>query len=162
MDGSAMSRRISLTPSIVQQIVAGIRAGAYPHVAAEAAGVPAATFADWLQRGEQNHRRYREFAAQVRQAQAQARLKAEIDARAADPRFWLRHGPGRETTEAPGWTQPVKVLHRTDSPGHDPFGSAEWALLWATILAALQDFPDARQAIADAVGRLGEPTGLDR
>ena len=46
-----MSRRIQLTPPIVKQIVAGIRAGAYPHVAAEAAGVPAATFADWLQRG---------------------------------------------------------------------------------------------------------------
>jgi hypothetical protein len=154
-----MSRRIPLTPAIVQQIVAGIRAGAYPHVAAEAAGVPAATFADWLQRGEQNHRRYREFAAQVRQAQAQARLKAEIDARAADPRFWLRHGPGKETPEVPGWTQPVKVLHRAASPGDDPFGSAEWALLWTTILAALQDFPDARRALAAAVEHLRQPIG---
>ncbi len=153
-----MSRRIVLTPSMVKQIVAGIRAGAYPHVAAEAAGVPAETFADWMRRGEQKSRRYRAFAAQVRQAQAQARLKAEVDARAADPRFWLRHGPGKETAETPGWTQPVKARPPAASAGGDPFGSPEWTLLWATILAALQDFPDARRAVAEAVGQLVEPT----
>ena len=153
-----MSRRLRLTPEIEQMIVAGIRAGGYPHVAAEAAGVPAATFADWLRLGQQkNGRRYRPFCDKVPPAQGQARLKAEIDAREADARFWLRHGPGKETADAPGWTTPVKAVYRPDAGGQ-LLASAEWGFLWLIILQALQEFPDARAALVQAVEQLPPPS----
>ena len=59
-----------LTPAVQQTITAYIRAGGYPHVAAEAAGVPRDVFDDWLRRGEEGRpsRPHRRFARQVRQA----------------------------------------------------------------------------------------------
>jgi hypothetical protein len=39
----------------------------------------------------------------VQEAKAQARLKAEVEARAKDPRFWLKNGPGKDPVDAPGW-----------------------------------------------------------
>ena len=74
------AKRFRLTPALRSQIVAGIRAGGYPHVAAEAWGVPKETFDDWLKRGVAADARepYRSFAKEVRQAQAQARLRAEM------------------------------------------------------------------------------------
>jgi hypothetical protein len=148
-----MPRRIRLTTAVQQQIIAGIRAGAYPHVAAEAAGVPVLVFAEWLRRGQQdNDRRYRPFYEKVRQAQAQARLKAEVDARNADARFWLRYGPGKETADSPGWSAPVKAAGRA-SADTQPLASPEWNELWGTILQALQAFPEARVALIQALGQ---------
>ena len=40
-----------LTPELQGRIVAFVRAGGYPHVAAEAAGVPRHVFERWLKRG---------------------------------------------------------------------------------------------------------------
>src|SRR5438105_11864897 len=100
------SSRYRLTPAIQQAIVAYTRAGGFPHVAAEAAGVPRAVFARWLRRGEGRRAkaRYRAFADAVRQAAAQARLGAEVSVRNDKPLDWLRSGPGRETADVPGWT----------------------------------------------------------
>jgi hypothetical protein len=98
-----------LTPEIENQLIQYIRAGGFAWAAAEAAGVPRAVFRRWLARGKRHRRQpYRRFYENVLQARAQARLAAEIKVREQDPRFWLRHGPGRERPGQPGWTNPVR------------------------------------------------------
>src|SRR5215207_800487 len=103
-------RPTKLSPEVHRNIVAFIRAGAYSWVAAEAAGVSKTTFHRWLQRGAEEPRgRYREFADDVRQAQAQARVAAETEVRRTSPVSWLRYGPGRERPGEPGWTEQHEV-----------------------------------------------------
>jgi hypothetical protein len=150
--------RVRLTAELEQRIIASIRLGAFPQIAAEAAGVPADTFADWLRRGRQKtSRRFRRFYEQVRQAQAQARLRAEMEARELDACFWLRHGPGKETADTPGWTAPIKAGLDTGPEDEPLLTSPQWALLWRTMLHALEPFPEARRAVIAAVERLNEP-----
>src|SRR3954465_4955169 len=102
--------RVRLTAAVQQSIVAYIRAGGFAEVAAEAAGVRRAVFLGWLRKGDapDARPRYRAFAEAVRQAQAQARLGAEVSARNDKPLDWLRNGPGRETTRQSGWTANVR------------------------------------------------------
>lgn len=103
-------RPTKLTPEVHERIVAYIRAGSYAWVAAEAAGVSKTTFYRWVQRGEQEHSGpYRAFADEVRQAQAQARVGAEIEVRRDSPQTWLRYGPGRDRPDAPGWTDQRQI-----------------------------------------------------
>src|SRR5688500_16408139 len=94
-------KRHRLTPAIEQAIVSYVRAGGFPHVAAEAAGVPAEVYEDWMRRGESPRApaNYRAFAESVRQAAAHARLSAEVEALKEKPLDWLRGGPGRQTPE---------------------------------------------------------------
>jgi hypothetical protein len=149
--------RIKLTPELEQQILSGIRVGGYPHVAAEAYGVPRALFEKWMRHGEKHRTQpYRRFWRKVCQAQAQARLKAEMDARAKDARFWLHYGPGKETADTPGWSATVKPApHRSRAGTHlDPELFAQLAV----ILEVLLPYPEARQALRDALGLTGEPT----
>ena len=63
--------RYRLTPALQEQIVAYIRAGGFPHVAAEAAGLPRQVFARWLERGQRAMRRplIAQFARAVMEAQ---------------------------------------------------------------------------------------------
>src|SRR5689334_11150720 len=86
-----------LTAEIQTTIVAYLRAGGFPEVAAAAAGVPVARFARWMHRGQQPRapRRYRRFAAAVAEALAQARLGAEVATHEKRPLDWLKCGPGR-------------------------------------------------------------------
>lgn len=108
-----MGKRLhNLTPVIQEQICAFIRAGGYPHVAAEAAGIPPEVFDTWYQRGNQKHppKQYQLFAQAIRQARAQARLTAEVATFQDNPLSWLKSGPGKETAASPGWTGIVKPL----------------------------------------------------
>jgi hypothetical protein len=145
------SSRVELTPAIEQAIVAYIRAGGFPHVAAEAAGVPREVFERWRQRGEgpRARPRYRAFATAVRQAAAQARLGAEVAIHDDKPLDWLRNGPGRETTDTPGWTGPVRPRPATQA------GSLllvpEIQSLLSRLIDALASFPDARAAAASVL-----------
>jgi hypothetical protein len=146
-----------LTPALAQQITSFIRAGGYDWLAAQAAGIPPAVFQEWLRRGATRARPpYREFYEQVEQAKAQARITAEIETRKHHPLSWLRHGPGREAPQAPGWTTPVKpvvakehILNVLESP--------EWLNLLALIRKVLATYPDARVALLQA---LAEPRRL--
>lgn len=99
-------RRQRLTPGLAAQIAAGVRSGSFPHVAAQAFGVTAARFQDWLKSGADEHARepFRSFAATIEQAAAQARLRAEMAVLSEEPKAWLQLGPGRERDDAPGWT----------------------------------------------------------
>jgi hypothetical protein len=100
-----MSAKSLLSPEVLQKILASIRAGGYAHVAAQAWGVPLLRWRRWLAAGRRpsSPEPYRSLFRAVAEARAQARLKAEIDALAKDPRFWLKTGPGKDADDAPGW-----------------------------------------------------------
>jgi hypothetical protein len=152
----AGSRR-ALTPDVEQQILNFIGAGGFPHVAAEAAGVPKSLFDNWIERGARPGSRepYRSFAQRVSQTAARARLKAEIEAREKDPRFWLMHGPARESADSPGWSSQVKPLSDTQSGGAAAPMLAEVNQVWRKILEKLERFPDARVAVIEALQGTG-------
>jgi hypothetical protein len=97
-----------LTPALQERIVASLRAGGFPEIAAQAWGISPRTFRRWMRRGDLGMEPYRSFAAAVREAEAQARLRAELDIFENQPRIWLQHGPGRETETSTGWTTAVK------------------------------------------------------
>ena len=143
-----------LTPEIEEKLLGFIRAGGYPHVAAEAAGVPRERFAAWLRRGRRRNapEPYRSFYRRVQQAVATARLKAEVETFGKNPFYWLRHGPGREAPKVPGWTNPVKPGQGDDAGGQELL-TPEGARIFALLLQALEPFPEARQAAAAAIGR---------
>ncbi len=151
-------KRLRLTPQLRGQIVAAIRAGGYPHVAAEAWAIPRAVFDDWVRRGSGKAARdpYLTFAAEVRTAHAQARLRAEMEVFTDDPKVWLEHGPGREGADNPGWTVSVKPA--------DPATEARNALLdpelmrlFRILTEALAPFPEARDRAAAILAPHGLP-----
>ncbi|MFQ3593126.1 MAG: hypothetical protein SNJ82_08050, partial [Gemmataceae bacterium] len=132
-----------LTDAVEKQIVAFLRAGGTPEIAAQAAGVSADCFARWLKEGKSltGRRRYRRFVQALEQAAAQARLGAEVNIHGANPLQWLRHGPGRGS-----WGR-----------GQGPFGSgssnellsqASVRALLEQLLGVLEAFPEARLAAA--------------
>jgi hypothetical protein len=150
------ANRVRVTPALRSQIIAGIHAGGYPHVAAEAWGVPKEIFDDWLKRGSANDARepYRSFAKDVREAQAKARLRAEMAVFEADPKIWLIHGPGRETDGSPGWSVSVKPAEGTAGERNallDP----QLMALFHTLLEVLRDYPEARIQVAQALMNAG-------
>jgi hypothetical protein len=97
-----------------ETIVTYIRGGATDYSAAEAAGISARTFYDWLARGEGRHPdrpptpKLVAFAKAVCQAKAQARIGAEVRVYQERPAFWLAHA-ARTKPEREGWTDPAKA-----------------------------------------------------
>jgi hypothetical protein len=153
-----MSRsRRSLTPDVEQQILNFIGAGGFPHIAAEAAGVPRSVFDNWMNRGVKPGSRdpYRAFVERVSQTAARARLKAEIEAREKDPRFWLLHGPARETADSPGWSGQVKPLSDTQAGAPAAPVLAEVSQMWRKVLERLEGFPEARSVVIEALRGTG-------
>jgi hypothetical protein len=148
-------RRRPLTPQVQDRICSFIRAGGFAHVAAEAAGVPREVFEEWLERGRAP-KRYHDFCQAVRQAQAEARLAAELKLHEKTPLQWLKCGPGRETPTAPGWTTPVKPLFAGDSHAAGALSLPEIQEVLAALLDALAPFPEARAALAPFLARPDE------
>ena len=140
-------KRIRLTPTLTEKIVASLRAGAFPEVAAEAWGVAKDTFNDWVRLGGEGDRRYVAFTADVRQASAQARLRAEMEMFKEQPRYWLQFGPGREAGDLPGWTSAVKP-RPVSSREPNFLLSAEFRRLGRQLLEILSPWPDAREKAA--------------
>ncbi len=112
---------VKLTPEIERTIVNFIEAGAWDYVAAEAAGIDARTFRDWIARGEARHRsrsatpRLVAFAREVREARARARAAREIEVARHEPKFWLSH-QARSKPDREGWTEPV-AAEEAGAPG---------------------------------------------
>jgi hypothetical protein len=142
--------RTDLTPPVAEEILGTIRAGAFPLVAAEAAGVPAKEFLAWLKKGEERGagEPHGSFARDVRKAAAAARLAAEQAIFDKDPKFWLSHGPGKETEASPGWTG-ERPAARTDA-----IHVSDWSAIWPLVDQALAQFPEARKAIVELLSHV--------
>jgi hypothetical protein len=140
-------------PKVAEQILAYIRAGGYPSVAAEAAGLPRTVYRQWLKHGKKKNagEPYRRFALDVQQAMAQGRLAVELIVRDKDPKFWLKHGPGKETPGNPGWTGEVKPLPLPKGESLSIVAHPRWLPLCADLLKALTNFPEARLAAAQTL-----------
>jgi hypothetical protein len=150
------SKEICLTPVLGEQIAGAIRAGGYPHVAAEAFGVPKEIFDDWLKRGNEKDpwEPFKSFALAIREAFAQARLRAETAEFKKDPKLWLIHGPGREREQQPGWSVSVKPAAPSDE-ARNALCDPELMQLFQKVLEVLRPFPEARQRVAQALMNVG-------
>jgi hypothetical protein len=149
-------RQYKLTPEISRSITAFITAGAFPHIASEAAGIPAQVFEEWLARGSPLNRRrgwkphklYTPLWHTVMQATAQARLTAEVQALRDDAVRWLMQGPGKERPNVPGWSQTVRPASPQLGRDTGPTQAPEMQELLALIIQALVPYPEARIAVA--------------
>ena len=88
------------------------------------------------------------------EAQAQARLHAELTALTDKPLDWLKAGPGKDSADNPGWTNPGK-------PRSASGAGSDRGQIWAEVLAllgrcaeALAAYPDARAALAAWIAEL--------
>lgn len=154
-------QRVKLTPDLQKTICGAIVKGAFPHVAAEAVGVPKEVFEKWMEMGTRERRprlEYVRFYRAVQQARAQARLAAEWAAHDNDPRLWLRSGPGKETLDNPGWTTIVRPQIQ-DIKTINLFTSPDFLHFMATLRTALAPFPEALKALTQALDR-PEPAAL--
>jgi hypothetical protein len=143
-----------LTPALQERIVASLRAGGFPEIAAQAWGVAPRTFRRWLRRGDRGIEPYRGFAAAVREAIAQARLRAEMEIFENQPRIWLQHGPGRETETSVGWTTAVKPSASRGKSGS--FDEKLVGPLLAKVHDSLRPFPEASECVsANFAGEMG-------
>lgn len=141
-----VASRITLTKTLRRKILGAVRAGAYPHVAAEAFGVSKETLDDWLTHGVVDEKGDSNFADDVREAAAVARLLVEANLYKNEPRTWLIHGPGRETCDRPGWSVPVKPAAST-AERTNVLESLEVMQIFGKITNAVEPFPEARDRI---------------
>jgi hypothetical protein len=149
-----MAERITrLTPETAKDILSYIRAGAFPQVAAEAAGVASALFQRWIDAGERKRARepYRTFARDVRTALATARILQEHAVYEKDAKYWLAHGPGKEMPGNPGWTGEVRPVSLESALARSGPARSEWETILTVIRRTLAAFPEAQLAVAEAL-----------
>ena len=155
-----MSAAMQLTPELEHNILAAIRAGGFADVAAAAFGVPQRLFHKWLRWGSKGKNAiYASFADKVAQAQATARLAAEMQAHQKDPRMWQRAGPGRETAAREGWTTFVRPQTRKNQDVN-LFETPAFIDFLAALRTALAPYPEALQAVVRAIDALPRKTPL--
>lgn len=123
----------SLDPGRAERILALIRAGAFPWVAAQAEGVSPEEFR-LLTAGRDP--RCATFGEDVKKALAMNRARTEIELREKNPLSWLRYGPGRPSPDGPGWTQAARV-----DPSEGSAPSRAQCELWE-VLARFRRFWD--------------------
>src|SRR5205823_14828379 len=99
-------------------------------------------------------RPYRQFYEEVMRSRAAARVRVEAEVRQKDPRFWLRHGPGRETPTRPGWTNPARPAPARRSRAADPLTSPHWLKIWSVLSQVLVAFPEAHSAVVRALNEM--------
>jgi hypothetical protein len=146
-------KRPLLTPALETTVVAYVRAGGFPHVAAEAAGVPREVFDDWLLRGKAavSSTKYHQFFAAVMRAAAEARLNAEVAALQDKPMDWLKYGPGKERAAVPGWSALAKAQAPAGEKKTSPLLDPDVRALLRALMQALEPYPDARAALGRAL-----------
>ena len=160
-------RRYKLTPDVQKAICDFIRAGGFPEVAAEAAGIPQEVFDDWLRRGTATRQStyskpYIAFRQEVTRATAEARLAAEVQAHKQFPITWLKQGPGKETPNKRGWTVTVQPsATTTHNQQINLLLSPEFQGIFAALLQVLAPFPEARAAVAQALAGVEQPKMIE-
>lgn len=116
---------------------------------------------NWLEWGKKSgkgpYKKYRLFVEAVLQAVGQSRLTAEIKAHDDEPLKWLQQGPGKETKDNPGWTVPVKPQVSQTNQTINLLLNPEMQGLFAAILQVLSPFPEARQAVSEALANTKKP-----
>lgn len=156
----APRKGFALTPEVGKTICAFITAGGFPHVAAEAAGIPREVFEEWLQLGRpigsggkrrKPHPTYTPFWTRVMTATATARLRAEMSALSDDPVAWLRNGPGKDKPNDPGWSVGIKPVVHEQNTQINVLLAPEMQGVFASILQILAPHPEARAAMAEAL-----------
>lgn len=158
------SSRYKLTAQIQKAICSFIRAGAYPQRAAQAAGIPPEVFADWVRQGnvKKPNPLYRDFAQAIAEAKAQAQITAETRVFQGEKGHegalaWLRHGPGKESADDPGWTSPVKQLPRQTGTQVSIFNDPVGLSFIAKLRQLLSGHPELLQAVAQALADTTAP-----
>lgn len=143
-----------LTRGLQAQIAAGIRAGGFGHVAAQAFRVSHKSYRRWRKLGRSNEsdEPFRSFARDIDEALGQGRLCAEMKVFNALPRIWLEHGPGRETVDNPGWTVAVKPSARIHGEGNALMTRSTMELM-EELMKSLTPYPDARADVARTIDR---------
>lgn len=154
-----MTFKQKITAELTKQIAAAIRAGAYPHVAAESFGVPKNVFDQWMEWGTTGKKRqpYKGFAEDIKQAQAQARLRAEMEVFSDDPKAWLKSGPGKEKHDEPGWTGIVKPILTGSTQNINVFTNPDFLKLMAIMRGVLAPYPDLLERIQKAIEQPDKP-----
>ncbi len=137
--------RARLTAELVKDLANFIRAGGFPDVAAEAFGVSVEGFREWVRQGNGRRRndRRRVLGESLRQAAAQARLKAEVELFGDDPLKWLMHGPGKETPTRPGWSLAPHAGCQL-GPGETNLDALEGWQFTQRMYEILREHPDAQ------------------
>jgi len=148
-----MSHRFRPTEALIADIANRVQGGAFPHVAAEAAGVPTEVFHDWMERGSQPGARepYRSLAERVRHAHGHARCMAEIDLHTNNSKAWLLNGPGKNSDSLPGWSTPVKGQPKPERHSVNVLAEPQLQALLTSLLETLSPYPEARAALATAL-----------
>ncbi len=93
---------------------------------------------------------YASFAAEIRAATAQARMKAEHYAFENDPRAWLEHGPGRDRPGDPGWTSSTRP-GAGSAAAENLLANPELMDFLKRLLEGLEKFPDAHAHIVHMI-----------
>jgi hypothetical protein len=155
-----VKKSLKFKPEVVPSILAAIRAGGYPHVAAAAFGITKRVFDAWMNLGEGDRPKapYKTFALQVRQAEAQARLRAEMGVMDEDPRFWLKNGPGRESEDTKGWAAMVRPILTGPTQNINLFGSPDFLKFLSTMRTILAPHPELLAQLAAALEGATAPT----
>jgi len=141
-----------LTLSLLKQILSYIRAGAYPLEAAESAGVPASVFRCWMaQSGRLRHGPLALLGPAVFEALAITRIVASSQVFRDEPLAWLKHGPGKETADRPGWSALARAVSPQEVRPADDLLNPVLQAHFAAIFQALAPYPEARAAVAAAL-----------
>ena len=100
-----------LTAAVQERIIQALRAGAYAEEAAASAGVSRRTYHRWRARGEADHApaSFRDFAAAVRQAEADAELYALAVIHKAMPDDWRAAMTYLERRYPQRWARRTKI-----------------------------------------------------
>jgi transposase len=105
-----VGRPTKLTPEVQEKIVSLVRAGNYPEVAAQAAGISGKTYYEWMKRGESEAGIYREFRKAVKEAQAAAESHAvTVIRKAAIDGTWQAAAWFLERSKAERWRRKENV-----------------------------------------------------
>lgn len=105
-----MGRPTKLTPEVQEKIVSLVRAGNYPEVAAQAAGVGRSTYYDWMRWADEKGKPYSDFSEAVKEAQAAAESHAvTIIRKAAMDGSWQAAAWFLERSKAERWRRKENV-----------------------------------------------------
>ena len=109
-----------------------------------------------VQRGQASDAKepYRSFAREIADAQAKARLRAEMTLFERDPKSWLLHGPGRESETAAGWSVTVKPADGI-TESRNALLDPELMQLFHVVMQVLRPHPDISARVAQALTHQG-------